>query len=142
MGMKFAKLILASAAALLLAACGTGGGTLDLKVDNNTTSTPPAQGKVLFSLWMETGNLYQIDLRNSQFGVTSNVTLTTFTGQNCICQMLIQGTDAAGQATLSNCAGSYSNCAQFNSTGGSATYTNNGTTLQICAAVNSCDTFN
>jgi len=139
--MKFAKFLFVSALMAFATGCGTGGGTLNLEVAQNTAAGG-GSAKSLFRQWQETGNLFQIDLRSSQFGVSSNVTITTITNQNCTCQVLIQGTNSAGQATFSNCAGTYANCSSFNSTGGAGTYTNNGTTLQVCTTANSCDTFN
>ncbi|PWU13469.1 MAG: hypothetical protein C5B49_14755 [Bdellovibrio sp.] len=141
----FAPLTLPLISILLFCACGTGGGTLSLQVDGNGTAlggTGGSNPKPLFSLWTQTANEYKIDLRSLKFGMVEPANVTAFTGQSCVCQALVQGTDASGKVTLSSCSGSLPTCSTFNSgMGAIGTYMNSGTSLQLCLTTTNCDTF-
>ncbi len=127
---------LAAVAALVMGistGCKGKGGTLTLTATNNANSA----NKPLFSEWVEVGNSYKIDLRQANYGVISNATVTAVTGQACACQVMIQGTEQSGNITVSNCNG-VAQCSLFNSAG---TYTRANGSLNICAAANSCNSF-
>jgi hypothetical protein len=120
--------------------CGKEGGTLNLTVESSTPAIPNNTGsntssKPLMSLWTETNNKFKLDLSSVLFAVSSDVTIQVITGQNCSCKVLIQGTEASGNVTLSGCAGTFPDCSSFNSTG---TYAKSSSELQICDASNSC----
>lgn len=125
--------------ALFFSACGKAGGTLNLTLDppaSTAGSTDNSSSKALFSLWTESNNYYQMDLRSVQFGVSSNVTVTAITAQSCSCKVLAQGSESSGTMAFSSCAGSYPDCASFNTSG---TYTKSASSiLQICVNSSSC----
>lgn len=130
------SLRMAALAALILgisSGCTGKDGTLTLSATNNANSS----NKPLMSEWTEVGNTYKIDLRQAGFGVISNATVTAITGQSCACQVMIQGSEQAGNITVSNCNG-VAQCSLFNSAG---TYTRASGQLNICAAVNNCNSF-
>lgn len=127
--------------ALLFTACGKNGGTLNLTLDppasTSSTNDPSSSPKALFSVWTEANNYYQMDLRSVQFGVSSNVTITTaLGGQYCSCKVLAQGAESSGTMAFSGCAGTYSDCGSFNLTGN---YTKSSSSLlQICLNPSNC----
>ena len=124
-----------------LVACGKGGGTLNLQVDQSTapvSTGTSATAKPLFSVWNESSGYYQMDLRNLQLGVTTAVTVTTVSSQNCTCQVLAQGTDSSGTMSFSGCSGSYPDCGIFNSAATPATYSKTSSVLQICESATGC----
>jgi len=131
---------------IFLSACGSHDATLNLQLDSaanpsgstvNGASGGTNTNKVLASLWTEANNYYQLDLTAVKFGITSNAAVTIpVTGQNCKCQILVQGTESSGTANVSNCSGTYPNCNSFNSP--SSTYTKANSVLQICTSSTSC----
>ncbi|MBS1969162.1 MAG: hypothetical protein JSU04_02580 [Bdellovibrionales bacterium] len=126
--------------ALLFTACGKSGGTLNLTLDppaSTSSTSDPNSSKALFSVWTEANNYYQMDLRSVQFGVSSNVTITTaLGGQSCSCKVLAQGAETTGTMAFSSCAGTYSDCGSFNLTGN---YTKSSASLlQICLNASNC----
>lgn len=124
--------------ALLISACGKTGGTLNLTLDPvKATGNPDTTNiKPLFSQWTEANNYYQIDLRPAQFGVYTSVVITTLTGQNCSCKVLVQGSESSGTMAFSTCAGTYPDCGSFNLSGN---YTKSNTSLlQFCVGAAGC----
>lgn len=132
--------------------CGDPGGTLNLKVEDSTqasstagvptsggtTPSGNASSKSLISIWTEFNNYFKLDLRSAKIGGgAANATVTTLTGQNCTCAVQIIGSETAGSMVVANCAGTYPDCASFNS--GRSSYTKSAAgTLQICDSNTNC----
>jgi len=126
-------------AALLFTACGKSGGTLTLTIDppasTSSTDNPSSPAKPLFSIWTESNNYFQADLRSAQFGVSSNVTITAITAQTCSCKVLVQGGESSGTMAFSTCSGTYPDCGSFNISGN---YTKSSSGLQLCTSASNC----
>lgn len=121
---------------LLFSACAKSGGGMDVTADatNNTAGGVDPNNpnsKSLFSVWSEETNLFNLDFRSAQFGVTSNVYITSGTVGSCQCQVLIQGSQTAGTMVFSNCTNGAAGCISLKPTG---SYTKSSSALQICTS--------
>jgi len=123
---------------LLFSACGQGGGTPELTSDsgNNTAGTDPnTSPKSIFSVWTEENNTFSLDFRSAQFGVSSEVLITSKTVGSCSCQVLIQGSQTAGTMVFSDCSNGSIACISLRPSG---SYSKSSSSLlQLCTS-NSC----
>lgn len=137
---------------LALTACGNPGGTLNLTVDSNGSTSEASSGtgggstpasKDLFSVWTSSDSSYELDLTAASFNNSSTASVKIITGQSCSCNVLIQGSESSGNMTISSCTGNFSyngeTCSSF---AGSGTYTKSATDLHLCLSSNSCTDLN
>jgi len=120
---------------LLFSGCGQGGGTPELTSDsdNNAAGTDPnTSPKSIFNVWTEENNTFSLDFRSAQFGVSSEVFITSGTVGSCSCQVLIQGSQTSGTMIFSNCSNGSIACISLRPSG---TYTNSSSSLlQLCTS--------
>jgi hypothetical protein len=135
--MKLLIVLSITCLSLLFSACGKDSGTSNSTSapDNSAAGTDPSGSpKSIFSVWTESANVFQIDLRTAQFGVSSDVQINSGTVGSCTCQVLIQGSQTAGTMVFSNCSNGSIGCISLRPSG---TYSKSSSTLQLCTT-NSC----
>lgn len=120
---------------LLFSACGKGGD------NSNSTSAPDANtagtntntsAKSIFSVWTEENNVFQLDFRSAQFGVSSEVLITSGTVGSCTCQVMIQGSESSGTMIFSNCTNGSIACVSLRPSG---SYSKSSSSLlQLCTS--------
>lgn len=121
---------------LLFSGCAKSGGSSDATANPDASSaggTDPNgnSSKSLFSVWNEENNVFNLDFRSAQFGVTSQVSITSGTVGSCTCQVLIQGTQTSGTMVFSNCTNGSAGCVSLKPSGN---YTKTNSSLQLCTS--------
>ncbi|WP_413290300.1 hypothetical protein [Bdellovibrio sp. HCB337] len=124
--------------ALLLSACGKGSDASNSTSDSDagtagTGSDTDPSSKSIFGVWTEEGNVFSVDLRAAQFGVTSEAYITSGTVGSCTCQVLVQGSQASGTMNFLSCNNGSVGCVELRPSGA---YKRLSTSrLQLCSNV-------